>query len=130
MFTRNFRVVQPCFINILNYKSSLIRTRMQKFIFPLQPGNVIIKNNDRRFNMSFNYLNNKTHTTNYYELEKGDIRIVIPDLDYNCVLNFENGGNMYINWDKNDEVKDIVVINNEEFYNLVPCLINEVPYLK
>ena len=40
------------------------------------------------------------------------------------------GSCIKVNWDQNDDLKNITLYNNEEFDNLVPCLINEVPYLK
>ena len=132
MFTRNIIISQQSFVNIVNTSSTIFRKRIQKFSFPLHPGLMTIRHNkDDTFNMFYktNQTNRQISTTKLHELNEGKLIIWIPHIDYEHVINCFEGANLNVNWDKYDELRDLSLINNDDFYNMFPSLINDVPTL-
>lgn len=131
MFTRNIIINQQSFVNIVNTSSTIFRKRIQKFSFPLHPGLITIRHNKNTFNIFYktNKTNSRISSTKLHELHEGKIVLWIPHIDYEHVINCFEGTNINVNWDKYDELRDLSLVNNDDFYNMFPSLINDVPTL-
>jgi hypothetical protein len=134
MFTRNIIISQQSFINIVNTSSTIFRKRIQKFSFPIHPGLMTIKHNrDDTFSMYYNMKNNmniknKKSTSKIHELHEGKLIVWIPHIDYEHVINCFEGANLNVNWDKYDELRDLSLVNNEDFNYMLPHMVNDVPH--
>jgi len=135
MFTRNVVISQQSFINIVNTSSTIFRKRIQKFSFPLHPGLMTIKHNrNDTLNMYYNLHDkmnnkkNKINTTNMYKLHEGKLIVWIPHIDYEHVINCFDGANINVNWDQNDELRDLSLVNNDDFNYMFPHMITDVPH--
>lgn len=133
MFTRSIIISQQSFINVVNTSSSIFRKRIQKLSFPLHPGLITINHynhyNHNTINMFYN-MSSKINTTKIHQLNEGRLFIRIPHIDYEYVINCYDDSNISVKWDENDDLRELSLVINEDFNNLTPCLVNEVPYLK
>lgn len=131
MFIKRLFINQQSFVNILNVSNSWLFRNSQKFSFPLHKGIIDIAQDNTMLHIKYNNKGViKSYTSQIYELKEGKFILSIPCQDFECVLTTTQGSCIKVNWDQNDDLKNITLYNNEEFDNLVPCLTNEVPYLK
>lgn len=135
MFTRNIVISQQSFINVVNTSSTIFRKRIQKFSFPLHPGFMTIKHNrNDTFSMYYNLHDkmnnkkNKINTTKMHELHEGKLIVWIPHIDYEHVINCFEGANLNVNWDQFDELRDLSLVNNDDFNYMFPHMVNDVPH--
>jgi hypothetical protein len=128
MFISRLRINQQSFVNILNVSNNLFFRKSQNFSFPLHKGNVNVCQDNNMLHLKYEHHGIlKSFSSQIYELQEGKFVLSIPCQDYECVLTTTRGAYIKINWDNNDDLKNITLYNNDSFDQILSSVIGEVP---
>lgn len=128
MFIKRLHINQQSFLNILNVSNNLIFRKSQRFSFPLHKGTINFCQDNNMLHLKYEHHGVlKSFSSQIYELQEGKFVLSIPCQDFECVLTTTRGACIKINWDRNEDLKNLTLYNNESFDDLVPSVIGEVP---
>lgn len=130
MFIKKFCIPRQSFINIINISNSLFSRKIQRFSFPLHHGLINIKQNDNYFYFNYDKQTSLKGSSNIHELNEGKLLVTIPCQNFECVLTTIKGSSIEIKWDTNDDMKSMVVKNNEPLSDVILCDVNGVLVFK